>query len=148
MLQKTKKCLWSEKAEANYISAVIYVLVGVIIIVFVLGVFSLISIKIKLDQSADQVAKQIQLAGGINSDTEELLEFLKNDLPGASNLDFTINTEYHTPRPADMKNAVQLGTAFYITLKVDAELGGFWKVLPTKVTVASRAAGVSEVYWK
>lgn len=148
MLQKAKKCLRSDKAEANYISTVIYILVGVILIVFVLGVFSLISIKIKLDQSADQVAKQIQLAGGINADTESLLEFLENNLPEAENLSFAIQTEYLSPKPAGMKNGIQLGTAFYITLKVDAELGGFWKILPAKITVAAKAAGVSEVYWK
>lgn len=148
MLCKLKRLLHSEKAEANYISATIYILIGVIFLVFILNVFSLISAKIQLNQAADQVAKQIQLAGGVNEDTQNLLAFIGDDLPGVDQMQYTIDTDYLRPAPAGMNNAIQLGTPFYLTLTADAKLGGFWRVLPVRLTLSSRAAGVSEVYWK
>jgi hypothetical protein len=47
-----------------------------------------------------------------------------------------------------MHNAIQLGTPFYITITGDANLGGFWKLNISRITIVARGSGVSERYWK
>lgn len=61
ILKRIVQCLRSDKAEADYISATIFIFVGVLFITFALNVFSIISAKLQLDQAADQLTKQIQL---------------------------------------------------------------------------------------
>lgn len=148
MIAKIGKLLRSERAETNYISTTILILVGVILLTFIISVFSLISAKIRLDQAADQMVKQIQLAGGENTDTAALYSFITNDIGGVKNVRYTINTTYHTPTPGGMIHAIQLGTPFYLTLQADATLGGFWRFIPVALIIKADSAGVSEYYWK
>ncbi len=145
---RIKRILKSDKGEANYISTVIYIFVVVIILAFVLNLFSIISTKQQLDHAADQMVKHIQLAGGINSDTEELFDYLCGEIKGATNITYDIDTSYHSPRPSGMDKAIQLGTPFYITINGNAKLGGFWNLDLIKITVVAKGAGVSERYWK
>ena len=45
-------------------------------------------IRDRLDHAADQMVKQIQLAGGVNDDTDELFDFLCSEITGASDIDY------------------------------------------------------------
>ena len=145
---RIKKILSSERGEANYISSMIYILIVVICIAFILNIFSIVSAKQQLDYAADQMTKQIQLAGGINSDTESLFEHIKSDISGASNVEYTIIADYKSPTPSGMHRAIQLSTPFYITITADTTLGGFGDFIPVNITVSSKGTGVSEKYWK
>ncbi|WP_326975352.1 DUF4320 family protein [Caproicibacter sp. BJN0012] len=138
----------SDKGEANYISTVVYIFIAVIFLAFILNLFSIISAKQQLDQCADQMVKQIQLAGGVNSDTEDLFEYLSGEIKGATNITYNIDSSYHSPRPSGMDKAIQLGTPFYITITGKAKLGGFWNFHLVNITVVANGAGVSERYWK
>ena len=140
LFQKARKVLNNERGEANYFSTVVFIFIAVL--------FSIISTKQELDHAADQMVKQIQLSGGVNSETDELFEFLSSQIEGAENISYSIDATYTSPRPSGMTNAIQLGTPFFITIEGDAKLGGFWNFDLVNITVVARGSGVSEHYWK
>lgn len=147
-LLRFKSLLKSDRAESSYISTTIYIFVAVIILAFIINVLSIISAKQQMDYCADQLVKQIQLSGGISSDTDDLFDFLQARIKGASDLEYTVDAVYKAPAPAGMQNAIQLGTPFYLTLTGETTLGGFWDLDFARITLKSTAAGVSEKYWK
>ena len=116
-----------------------------ITIVLMLNVMSVVMMKSELDGAADQVARQIQLAGGVDSDTEDLIEYLRNGI-NAENIEFVIDTNFITAQGSN--TCIQIGTPFYLTVTADTKLGGFFTFADYSLTMTSRAAGVSEVYWK
>ena len=124
----------SERGEANYFSTVVFIFIAVILLAFIIDLFGIISTKQELDHAADQMVKQIQLSGGINSETDSLFDFLCSEIK--------------TPTPSGMSRAIQLGTPFYITIEGEAKLGGFWNLDLVNITVVARGSGVSEHYWK
>ena len=146
--KRIRGILKSDKAEANYISTVVFIFVAVLILAFVINLFSIISTKRQLDLAADQVVKQIQLAGGVNADTEALFTFLSGEIRGADNIRYTVDATFRTPRPPGMTGGIQLGVPFYVTITGRANLGGMWNFNLTRVTIVARGAGVSEHYWK
>ena len=147
-MKRVRGILRSQSAEANYFSTVLFVFIAVLILAFVLNLFSIISTKQQLDHTADQMVKQIQLSGGINADTDALFDYLCAEIRGATAINYVIDAAYKLPRPAGMYNAIQLGTPFYITIRGRAALGGFWNLDIINITIEARGAGVSEVYWK
>ena len=147
-MKRTLRLIQSEKGEASYISSFIYILVAVILIAFILNVFHIISVKQEMDHCADQLTKQIQLAGGINGETDQLFSFLCSEIDGAENVTYTVDSSYRSPTPSGMKQAIQLGTPFYVTISGDASLGGFWNFDLIRISIVARGSGVSERYWK
>lgn len=139
-----KRVLRSNRAEANYFSAVFYIFIAVVVRAFILNLFSIITTKQQMDHAVDQMVKQIQLAGEVNSDTEELFNYLYGEIEGATNIRYHIEADYKSGR----RNAIQLGTPFYITLTGRAQLGGMWNFDFVNINIVARGAGVSERYWK
>lgn len=140
--------LKNERGDVNYFSTVVFIFVAVLLLAFILDLFSIISTKQELDHCADQMVKQIQLSGGINGETDQLFNFLCSQIEGAENISYSIDASYKSPTPSGMNRAIQLGTPFYITITSRAKLGGFWNFNLVNITVVSRGAGVSEHYWK
>ena len=134
--------------EANYFSTVVFIFITVILLAFVINLFSIISTKQELDHAADQMVKQIQLSGGINSETDALFSFLCSEIKGAENITYSIDATYKSPTPSGMYHAIQLGTPFYVTIKGNAKLGGFWNFDIVNITIIAKGSGVSEHYWK
>lgn len=148
LFKKIRRILKSNRGEANYFSSVVFIFIVVLLLAFIIDLFSIISTKQALDHCADQMVKQIQLSGGINSETEQLFQFLSAEINGADNISYSIDATYKSPTPSGMHRAIQLGTPFYITIEGDTKLGGFWNFNLVRITVVSRGAGVSEHYWK
>ena len=148
LFQKARKVLNNERGEANYFSTVVFIFIAILLLAFIIDLFSIISTKQELDHVADQMVKQIQLSGGVNGETDELFEFLSSQIEGAENISYSIDATYTSPRPSGMTNAIQLGTPFFITIEGDAKLGGFWNFDLVNITVVARGSGVSEHYWK
>lgn len=140
--------LKNERGDANYFSTLVFIFIAVLLLAFILDLFSIISAKQELDHCADQMVKQIQLSGGTNGETEQLFQFLCSQIEGAENISYAINASYRSPTPSGMSRAIQLGTPFYITITGRAKLGGFWNFNLVNITVVSKGAGVSEHYWK
>lgn len=141
MKRKIRRILLSERGDASYISTVVYILVAVIMIAFILNVFHIISVKQKMDLMADQIVKQIQLNGGINTDTTNLFQFLSAPLNEVDGLAYQVTC-------SGASNRIQLGTPFYVTITGRCYLGGFWNLSLVPIEIHAQAAGVSEHYWK
>jgi len=146
MIPKIQKHIRNDRAETNYVSTVVYILVVVVTLAVIMDVLAVVMTKQKLDTAADQVTRQIQLAGKVDDDTEDLLNFLSTDLGKASALTYHVDTTYITKEGCP--TAIQLGTPFYLTITADVQLGGFWEITGLPMTLKSTAAGVSERYWK
>ena len=124
LFQKARKVLNNERGEANYFSTVVFIFIAVLLLAFIIDLFS------------------------VNGETDELFEFLSSQIEGAENISYSIDATYTSPRPSGMTNAIQLGTPFFITIEGDAKLGGFWNFDLVNITVVARGSGVSEHYWK
>lgn len=148
LIKKIRRILQDERAEANYFSTMVFIFIAVLLLAFIIDLFSIISTKQELDLCADQMVKQIQLAGGVNAETDQLFNFLCSQIEGARNISYSIDASYKSPTPSGMNRAIQLGSPFYITIKGEAKLGGFWNFDLVHINIVSRAAGVSEHYWK
>ena len=136
------KKLLNRKGEGTYIDTVVFILVAVIFIAFILNLFSIISAKQQLDVCADQLTRQIQLAGEVNSTTNSLFQSLCGDLGAVENVSYTVDTTYYSGRK------IQLGTPFRVTVTATAYLGGFGDFGLFPIELTASGAGISEEYWK
>ena len=135
-----------DRGEVNYVSTVVYILVVVIMIAVIMDVLAVIMTKQKKDSAADQITRQIQLAGKVDGDTDALVDFLSEGLGKADSLTYHIDTDYITKEGCS--TAIQLGTPFYLTITADLHLGGFWQITGLPIQLTANCAGVSERYWK
>ena len=136
------KTLRSIRAEGTYISTVIFVLIAVIFIGLIINLFSIINAKSQMDAAADQLTRQIQLAGEVNSDTDHLFSDITGHISAAENIQYSVSTHYLTGKK------IQLSTPFSVTVTGTAYLGGFGNFNIFPINLVSYGAGVSEEYWK
>ena len=141
MKRKLKRMLLSERGDGSYISSFIYILVVVIMIAFIINVFHIISVKQEMDHMADQLVKQIQLNGGISSETESLFNYLADEMNEVDGLTYQVTSSADTRR-------IQIGTPFYVSVTGRCYLGGMWKFNLVPINMRAQGAGVSEHYWK
>ena len=114
---------------------------AVIFIAFILNLFSIISAKQQLDVCADQLTRQIQLAGEVNSTTNSLFDSLCGDISSVENISYTVDTTYYSG------SKIQLGTPFRVTVTAKAYLGGFGDFGLFPIELVASGAGISEEYW-
>ena len=136
------KILSQKKAEGTYISTVVFVLIAVIFIGLVINLFSIIAAKSQMDAAADQLTRQIQLAGEVSADTDRLFSDITGHIGAAENIRHTVSTHYLTGK------RIQLATPFSVTVTGTAYLGGFGEFNIFPINLVSYGAGVSEEYWK
>ena len=136
------KTLRSIRAEGTYISTVIFVLIAVIFIGLIINLFSIINAKSQMDAAADQLTRQIQLAGEVNADTDHLFSDITGHISAAENIQYSVSTHYLTGKK------IQLSTPFSVTVTGTAYLGGFGDFNIFPINLVSYGAGVSEEYWK
>lgn len=68
--KKIRRTLGNERGEANYFSTVVFIFIAILLLAFIIDLFSIISTKQELDHCADQMVKQIQLSGGVNRERQ------------------------------------------------------------------------------
>lgn len=66
--------------------------------------------KQKLDTAADQLCRQIQLAGKVDDDTEDLFAYLTQDLSHTESMVYTVDSAFITK--SGCGKAIQLGSPF------------------------------------
>ena len=136
------KILSQKKAEGTYISTVVFVLIAVIFIGLVINLFSIIAAKSQMDAAAEQLTRQIQLAGEVSADTDRLFSDITGHIGAAENIRYSVSTHYLTGKK------IQLATPFSVTVTGTAYLGGFGDFNIFPINLVSYGAGVSEEYWK
>ena len=136
------KILSQKKAEGTYISTVVFVLIAVTFIGLVINLFSIIAAKSQMDAAADQLTRQIQLAGEVSADTDRLFSDITGHIGAAENIRYTVSTHYLTGKK------IQLATPFSVTVTGTAYLGGFGDFNIFPINLVSYGTGVSEEYWK
>ena len=114
----------------------IVVLVVVMVIALIMAVAPVVSAKIQLDNYADEICREAEIAGRIGSETSARAQVL-------SERTGIIPTKITWSRVGN----VQLNQEFTVTLtyKMDIGFGEFGKF---PVTLTAKASGKSEVYWK
>ena len=136
------KILKSKRGEGSYVSTAVFILIAVIFISLTINLFAVIHAKQQLDACADQLTRQIQLAGEVNADTDRLFESIAGRIGAAENIRYSVSTHYLTGKK------IQLATPFSVTVTGTAYLGGFGDFNIFPVNLVSYGAGISEEYWK
>lgn len=108
--------LKSENGDVNYFSTVVFIFIAVLLLAFILDLFSIISTKQELYYCADQIVKQIQLSEGVNGKIEQLFNSLCSQIEGAENISYSIDASHKSATPSGMSRIIQLGTPFYIDI--------------------------------
>ena len=137
-LQKARRTMKSERAEANYFSTVFFIFIAVVLLAFIIDLFGIISTKQELDHAADQMVKQIQLSGGINSETDSLFEFLCSEIEGAENITYRKSPPLpqRNPLPAMSRPPAPAMAAALFTIRCLAGYGRL--LLPQEMDLQAR----------
>ena len=129
-----RKLLRSKRGE-GYIDVCIIVLIVIVILALFTAVAPVMSAKIQLDNYADELAREAEIAGRIGAETTARAQTL-NEKTGLS-------PEIQWSRTGK----IQLNQEFTVTCTVVKDIGfGSFGSFP--VTLTAKASGRSEVYWK
>ena len=136
------KKLKSKRGEGSYVSTAVFILIAVVFISFTINLFAVIHAKQQLDACADQLTRQIQLAGEVNGDTDTLFQAMSGNISAVESPSYTVSTSYLTGKK------IQYGTVFTVKVTAGASLGGFGDFNLLPVQLVSTGSGVSEEFWK
>ena len=128
------KLLRSKRGE-GYFDVVIVVLVVVMVLALILAAAPVVSAKIQLDNYADELVREAEIAGRIGAETSSRARIL---------------TEKTGISPAiqwSRTGKVQLNQEFTVTCTYKMDIG-FGEFGSFPITLTSKASGKSEVYWK
>ena len=135
-----KKVLSSQKGE-GYIDMCVGVVVFVMILVIAINIFSFITLKVEMDQIAEDLIESATYSGEFdtdfwNADMYNLDEYYYYDIDYGA--DEYFNEAYRR---------VQLGTRMWVTISKDTYVKGLG-IFKIPVTVSVTRSGLSERYWK
>jgi hypothetical protein len=129
------------KRGEGYVDMCVGVIVFVMILVITINIFSFITLRIEMDQIADEILEASTYSGAFGSDYEEARERMTEqyyDFGLEYDADEYFNTAY---------KRVQLGHVMYITVSVDTTIKGLG-VFQIPVTLTVTRSGLSQKYWK
>ena len=137
MLRKILK----NKSGEGYVDMCVGVIVFVMILVIAINIFSFITLRIEMDQIADELLETATYSGCFGNalsdrDAELLDQYFYYDI--AYDADEYFNAAYHR---------VQLGHVMRITVSVDTYVRGLG-VFKIPVTLSVTRSGLSQKYWK
>lgn len=135
-----RKILHSKKGE-GYVDMCVGVVVFVMILVIAINIFSFITLRIEMDQIADELIEAATYSGCFGDDfwgrdSDMLDEYYYYDIDYGA--DEYFNSTY---------KRVQLGEKMWVTVSKDTYVKGLG-VFKIPVTVTVRKSGLSERYWK
>ena len=135
-----KKVLSSRKGE-GYIDICVGVVVFVMILVIAINIFSFITLKVEMDQIAEDLIESATYSGEFdtdfwNADMYNLDEYYYYDIDYGA--DEYFNEAYRR---------VQLGTRMWVTISKETHVKGLG-IFKIPITVSVTRSGLSERYWK
>lgn len=129
-----KKLLKSRCGE-GYFDIVIVVLVVVMVIALIIAVAPVVSAKIQLDNYADELVREAEIAGRIGSETTTRAQVLSERTGIIPKITWS------------RVGKVQLNQEFTVTCTYTMNIG-FGEFGSFPVTLTAKASGKSEVYYK
>ncbi len=140
MLDLFKKLAASKKGE-GYIDICVGVIVFVMVLVIAINIFNFVTLRIEMDQIADELIEAATYSGCFGSDftnryNDMLDEYFHYDIGYGANSYF--NTQY---------KRVQLGKKMWVEVSVRTYIKGLG-VFKIPVTLKVHKSGLSEKYWK
>ncbi len=128
------KLLRSKRGE-GYFDVVIVVLVVVMVLALILAAAPVVSAKIQLDNYADELVREAEIAGRIGAETSARAQILTEKTGLAPAIQWS------------RTGKVQLNQEFTVTCTYKMDIG-FGEFGSFPITLTSKASGKSEVYRK
>ena len=117
------------------------VIVFVMILVIAINIFSFITLRIEMDQIADELIDSATYNGSFGTDFEDRNAELRNQY---YDYDVTYSADKYFNSPL---KRVQLGNTMYVTVTVQTDIKGLG-VFKIPVTLSVTRSGLSQKYWK
>ena len=136
MLKKLKN-----KRGEGYIDMCVGVVVFVMVLVIAINIFSFITLRIELDQVADELIEAATYSGEFRSDFNKADNAMMEDYFNYD-LDWGADKFFNTAL-----GRVQLGDRMWVEVSYDTYIKGLG-VFKIPVTVSVKKSGLSERYWK
>jgi hypothetical protein len=129
-----RKLLRSKRGE-GYIDVCIIVLVVIMMLALFTAAAPVMTAKMQLDNSADELVREAEISGRIGAETTARARVLSEKTGLSPKIEWSRNGK------------IPLNQEFTVTLTVTLDIGfGGFGSFP--VTLTSKASGKSEVYWK
>ena len=129
-----RKLLRSKRGE-GYIDVCIIVLVVIMMLALFTAAAPVMTAKVQLDNSADELVREAEISGRIGAETTARARVLSEKTGLSPKIEWSRNGK------------IPLNQEFTVTLTVTLDIGfGGFGSFP--VTLTSKASGKSEVYWK
>ena len=135
------KKLWKSRRGEGYVDMCVGVVVFVMILVIAINIFSFITLRIDMDQIADELIEAATYSGCFSDD------FLIRDIEMLDdyfyyNIDYGADSYFNNPL-----KRVQLGKPMWVKISVDTYIKGLG-VFKIPVTLTVKRSGLSQKYWK
>ncbi len=134
-MKKERNNLLNKKGE-GYIDTVVLVLCAMLVIALAVRVYPVYILKLQLDNFADELVREAEIAGRVGSETSDR-ERVLNEKTGL----------YPTVSWSKTGN-IQLNEEVTVTLTLERNIGLFGGFGSFPVQLKARASGKSEVYHK
>ena len=130
-----------KKRGEGYIDMCVGVVCFVMILVIAINIFSFVTLRIELDQIADDLVEAATFSGSFSNEFREADAYCTNEY-FYYDLDWGADEYFNTSL-----QRVQLGERMWVTISYDTYVKGLG-VFKIPVTVSVTKSGLSERYWK
>ena len=131
----------TKKRAEGYVDVCVGVLVFVMVLVTAINLFGFVTLRIEMDQIADELIQSAAFEGAFADGFLETDEAMREQY-GDYELDYGAEEYFNLPL-----HRVQLGDRMWVTVTVTEPLQGFG-VIRIPVTLTVKKSGLSERYWK
>ena len=125
----------------GYVDMCVGVIVFVMILVIAINIFSFITLRVEMDQIADELIDSATYNDSFGTAFEERNAELKNQYYDYS-VTYSADKYFNSPL-----KRVQLGNTMYVTVTVQTDIKGLG-VFKIPVTLSVTRSGLSQRYWK
>lgn len=134
-MKKDRKHLLNKKGE-GYIDTVVLVLCAMLVIALAVRVYPVYIVKLQLDNFADELVREAEIAGRVGSETSDRERVLNE------------KTGLYPSLSWSKTGNIQLNEEVTVTLTLERNIGLFGGFGSFPVHLKARASGKSEVYHK